>query len=276
MADVADGRLWTDAGTGASLHCAGERNRPSLWPETLHDGDAKALWRARSPPGGSRVCRRRTVGRRLCDPRLGLAASAPQGVVLGFPPCRPLVRRDDGASRRQARHGSEAGLNLFSSPSPRSCGERVGRGALSIGEFFGSIESGTPSPGSQRRSDLSPQAGRGEEESTHARLASNAIRSASPASTVPISQRCSNNQVGRVPRNSAIEPAASAIMALTLTLIAIWIDPSASDCVSTLPCAGSMNCGNSARYSMAIFGLSRLVTKPIANSLRGPSTASFF
>ncbi len=66
---------------------------------------------------------------------------------------------------------------------------------------------------------------------SHARFASNAILSASPASTVPISQRCSNNQVGRVRRNSAIEPAASAINALTLTLIAIWIDPSASDCV---------------------------------------------
>ena len=33
-----------------------------------------------------------------------------------------------------------------------------------------------------------------------------------------------------------------------------------------------MNCGNSDRYSMAIFGFSRFVTKPIANSLRGPST----
>ena len=78
-----------------------------------------------------------------------------------------------------------------------------------------------------------------------------------------------------MPRKSAIDPAASAIIALTLTLITIWIDPSASDCVSTLPAAGSMNYGSSARYSMAIFGLSRLVTKPIANNLRGPSTASF-
>src|SRR6059058_39663 len=118
MADVADGRLRSDAGAGASLHCAGERSGPRLWPETLHEGNAQALWRARPPPGGSRVCCGRTVGRRLCDPRLGLAASASQGVFLGFPPCRPLVRRDDGATRRQARHGSEAGLNLFSPPSP--------------------------------------------------------------------------------------------------------------------------------------------------------------
>jgi GST-like protein len=57
--------------------------------------------------------RRRVIGRRLCDPRLGLAASTPQGVFVGFPPCRPLVRRDDGAPRRQARHGSEAGLKRF-------------------------------------------------------------------------------------------------------------------------------------------------------------------
>ena len=69
----------------------------------------------------------------------------------------------------------------------------------------------------------------------YARRVSSAIRTASPASTVPISQRCTNSQVGRVPRKSAIDPAASAIIALTLTLIAIWIDPSASDCVSTLP-----------------------------------------
>ena len=38
--------------------------------------------------------------------------------------------------------------------------------------------------------------------------------------------------------------------------------------------AGSMNCGSSARYSIAIFGFNRLVTKPIANNLRGPSTFS--
>ena len=77
-------------------------------------------------------------------------------------------------------------------------------------------------------------------------------------------------------RNSAIDPAASAMIALTLTLIAIWIEPSASDCVRTLPSPGSMNCGSSAKYSIAIFGLSRLVKKPIANNLRGPSTLSFF
>ena len=41
---------------------------------------------------------------------LGLAASAPQGGACRFPPCRTLVQRADGAARRQARHGGEAGL----------------------------------------------------------------------------------------------------------------------------------------------------------------------
>ena len=71
-----------------------------------------------------------------------------------------------------------------------------------------------------------------------------------------------------------IEPAVSAMIALTLTLMTIWIRPSTIDCVSTLPCAGSMNCGSSARYSIAIFGFSKLVTNPIANSLRGLSTGN--
>jgi hypothetical protein len=69
----------------------------------------------------------------------------------------------------------------------------------------------------------------------YARFASNTIFIANPASTVPISQRCTNSQLGRVPRNNAIEPAVSAIMAFTLTLMTIWIDPSTSDCASTLP-----------------------------------------
>src|SRR5258708_19715939 len=159
MADVADGRLRSDAGTGPSLHRAGERSGPRLWPETLHDGDAKALWRARSPPGRSRVCCGRSFRRRLCDPRLGVAASTPQGVFLGFPPCRPLVRRDDGAPGRQARDGSEAGLispvsRSFLLPRSALAGSRraklalreLGGGALSIREFYRIIYSLTPLP----------------------------------------------------------------------------------------------------------------------------------
>ena len=43
--------------------------------------------------------------------------------------------------------------------------------------------------------------------------------------------------------------------------------------MSTLPCSGAMNCGNSDRYITAIFGLRRLVMKPIANSFLGLSGA---
>ncbi len=96
-----------------------------------------------------------------------------------------------------------------------------------------------PSPGFVSLRSISPPSptGRG----YPLLLASSAIFIASPASTVPISQRCTSSLVGRVPRNAAIEPAASAIIALTLTLIAIWIEPSASDTVSTLPPVGSRN-----------------------------------
>src|SRR6266851_6246938 len=125
MADVADGRFWADPGAGASFHCAGERNGPRLWPEALYGGDTPALRRAGSPARDPRIRRRRAIGRRLCDPGLGLAARAPQGVVLGFPPCRPLVRRADGATRRQARHGSEAGLRLNEAASRASIAERL-------------------------------------------------------------------------------------------------------------------------------------------------------
>ena len=57
----------------------------------------------------------------------------------------------------------------------------------------------------------------------HALFASDAIFTASPASTVSISQRRTRSQLGRVPRKRAIDRAASAIIALTLTLITIWI-----------------------------------------------------
>src|SRR5436309_830830 len=237
MADVADGRFWADAGPGAPFHRAGERDRPRLWPQALHGRDPPALWRAGPPAGGARIRRRRLIRRRLRHPRLGLAPPAPQGGAEGFSERRALVQRTDGPASDEARHGSEAGL----AEAPR---------------FL-------PSPT------------RGEGRKDHARFASNASFIASPASTVPISQRCSNSHVGRVPRKRAIDPAASAIPALTLTLITVWIVPSSSDCVSTLPTVGSMNCGSSARYSIAVFGLSRLVTNPIANNLRGPSTCSF-
>lgn len=66
------------------------------------------------------------------------------------------------------------------------------------------------------------------EEGRHTFRASTAIRTASLASTVPISRRCTSIQLGRLARNSAIDPAASAVIALTLTLIGNWIAPSAT------------------------------------------------
>lgn len=47
---------------------------------------------------------------------------------------------------------------------------------------------------------------------------------------MPISQRCTKSHVGRVPRNSAIEPAAKATNAFTLTPMNIWIAPGVIDC----------------------------------------------
>ncbi|KVT86124.1 hypothetical protein WK58_27515 [Burkholderia ubonensis] len=65
-----------------------------------------------------------------------------------------------------------------------------------------------------------------------------------------------------------------AISALTLTLTAICTQPSASDCASTLPCPGEMNCGSNDRYITAIFGFARFVTKPIVKSFRRLSCGS--
>jgi hypothetical protein len=84
---------------------------------------------------------------------------------------------------------------------------------------------------------------------------STAIRTARPARTVPISQRCISAHDGCAFRNVAIEPAIMAMAALTVTLIMICVDPSASDCESTLPACKSMNWGSNDKYSIAIFGL---------------------
>src|ERR1700731_1428031 len=260
MADVADGRLRSDAGAGASLHCAGKRAGARLWLKALHGRDAPALRRAGSPSGYLRIRRGRAVGRRLCDSRVGLAASTPQSRAFGFSQCRALVQRADGPARRQARHGSEAGLTIdvIAGLDPAIHPLRKQCFCLLAQTMDARVK---PAHGEQGHPP---------------RRVSSAIRTASPASTVPISQRCTNSQVGRVPRNSATDPAASAIIALTLTLITVWIDPSTSDCVRTLPSPGSMNCGSSARYSIAIFGFRRLVKKPVENNLRGPSALSFF
>ena len=70
-------------------------------------------------------------------------------------------------------------------------------------------------------------------------------------------------------------PAVSAMMPFTVTLTAIWVEPSTTDCINTLPSlSGCRNCGSSDRYITATFGFSRLVRKPIVNSLRGLSCGS--
>src|SRR6266566_2683474 len=126
MVDVADGWFWTDAGAGASFHRARERAGSCLWLEALFRRDAAALRRAGSPPRRTRIRRRLAVGRRLCHSRLGLAAPPAQGIAFRFPQRQPLVRRTDGAARRQARHGSQTGLRLLLAPLLR--GEGWGEG----------------------------------------------------------------------------------------------------------------------------------------------------
>src|ERR1700722_13756733 len=92
-------------------------------------------------------------------------------------------------------------------------------------------------------------------ECAHYLRLSAAIRTARPARTVPISQRWIRAHEGRAFRNAAIEPAIMAMAALTVTLMTICVDPSASDCNSTRPALRSRNCGSNDKYSIAIFGL---------------------
>src|SRR5690606_18554660 len=100
------------------------------------------------------------------------------------------------------------------------------------------------------------------------RRASRAMCTASPASTVPISQRWMASHNGRAPRKPAMVPAARTIMALTARLISTCVMPSVNDCSRMLPWPGWMNCGSKDKYRMAILGLSKLVTSPMANSCR--------
>ena len=51
------------------------------------------------------------------------------------------------------------------------------------------------------------------------------MRMAKPARTVPISQRCTVCHTGLLVRNAAMEPAMTAIRALTLTLMTICVNP---------------------------------------------------
>ena len=55
------------------------------------------------------------------------------------------------------------------------------------------------------------------------------MRMASPASTVPISQRCTSMKDGRLEKNCATEPAVNAKMALKVKLTAMWVKPKMMD-----------------------------------------------
>src|SRR3984957_20597033 len=98
MADVADGRFWADAGTGASFHRAGKRAGPRLWPEAVYGRDTPTLCCAGSAPGDARIRRRGVVGRRLRDPRMVLAPRTPQGRLGRFSQRQAMVRGPDGAA----------------------------------------------------------------------------------------------------------------------------------------------------------------------------------
>ena len=74
-----------------------------------------------------------------------------------------------------------------------------------------------------------------------------AILIAIPVNTPPINQRWMVPNDGRRTRNSAMVPAEIATSALIDTLITIYVMPNISDCVSTLPCMGLINCGRRER-----------------------------
>src|SRR5262249_38948222 len=99
---------------------------PRLRPCALLEGNPSPLRRAEFKAARSRVRRRRALGRRLCDPRLGLAPPPPQGVVRRLPQCRPLVRYADGPPCGEARVRGEAALVLYADTPPRSSPRRRG------------------------------------------------------------------------------------------------------------------------------------------------------
>ena len=74
-----------------------------------------------------------------------------------------------------------------------------------------------------------------------------AIRSANPASIVPISQRCTSNHFGRVARNDEMPPAVDGDHRIHADADRDLERAQHHQLQETLPCAGSMNCGSGAR-----------------------------
>src|SRR6516164_4352533 len=103
MADVADGRLWSDARPGAPFPTSRQRAGQAIRTRALLEGDTAALWGARQTARGGRVRRWRHFNRRFCDPRLGVAARASPSGSRRFPQRQAVVRDVDGTPRRAAR-----------------------------------------------------------------------------------------------------------------------------------------------------------------------------
>src|SRR5262249_4925141 len=97
MADVADGRLWTDARPDAPFPASRQRAGPALWSRALCEGNSPALRSARQAARRSRLRRGGDFDRRFRDPRLGLAARAPSGRSGRLSQRQTLVRGDDGS-----------------------------------------------------------------------------------------------------------------------------------------------------------------------------------
>ena len=112
MVDVANGRFWPEAAPGQVHHfIALENEQDRAYGLKRFMAETRRLYGVLDRRvGDPRIRRGHAFGCRLCHPRLGLATPAAQGGARRFPPCPPLVRRVDGAPRRQARHGSEARL----------------------------------------------------------------------------------------------------------------------------------------------------------------------
>jgi len=73
------------------------------------------------------------------------------------------------------------------------------------------------------------------------------MRTASATSTPPITQRCAAIHAGFRANQRAMAAAVVIIQTSNRMLMTICTPPSVTDCSSTDPRAGSMNCGNSAR-----------------------------
>jgi hypothetical protein len=88
-------------------------------------------------------------------------------------------------------------------------------------------------------------------------------------SSVSTKYFCTVSQPGLRLSTCARRPAAGTRAPGTVIATLICTAPRATLCTATELLAGSTNCGSSDSYSTAIFGLSRLVSRPVVNSRHG-------